>query len=464
MKNTKHIKKIIKHKYFKSLTLVVGLVASSHVSYAQVSLTGEIRPRTEYRHGFKSMADSAQKSAIFTSQRSRLNFGYQSEGYLVKIVLQDVRVWGNQSQLVNNQDFGASIHEAWGEALINKQFSVKFGRQEIAYDDQRILGSVGWAQQARSHDALLFKFKVDSTFNIHLGGAFNQDKEQLTTTLYTIPGNYKAIQYLWAHKDFGKTFGASFLFLNNGKQAVKTDSTGTIFKDNYGQTAGTFLKYKKNKLSVSANFYYQFGKDVDNTNYWGNPDIEAMLFGGEVTYNISEKFTATAGYEYQSGQSQTDTTLAYREIKHAFTPLYGTNHKFNGTMDYFYVGNHIGSVGLQDIYFKVKYKSEKSFWIGAAAHLFSATADVLDQNELLKTGNITAMNSSLGTELDLNMGWKLSKGVDFKMGYSQMIGTETLAILNGVTTFDNGDLVGRTDQLNNWAWMMITIKPDFLKK
>ncbi len=460
MKSIKHITK----KYLnKSLILAFGLVASNLVSYAQVTFTGEIRPRTEFRHGFKSLADSAQKAAVFTGQRTRINFGYQSEGYLVKIVLQDVRVWGNQSQLVNNEDFGASIHEAWGEAFLNEKISLKFGRQEISYDDQRIFGNVGWAQQARSHDAMLLKFKIDSTFNIHLGAAYNQDKEQLISTFYTTPGSYKALQYLWAHKDFN-SMGASFLFLNNGQQASKTDLSGTIYKDNYSQTTGLYLTYKKNKLMASTSFYYQFGKDISKTNYFDNPDIEAMLIGAELSYNVSKRISATAGFEYQSGQSQTDTTKAYRDVKHAFTPFYGTNHKFNGTMDYFYVGNHIGSVGLQDIYFKLKYKSEKSYWIGADAHLFSATADVLDQNELFKTGNITAMNSSLGTEIDLTMGWELAKGVDFKMGYSQMFGTETLAILKGVTSIENAEIKGRTDELSNWAWMMITIKPDFLKK
>ncbi len=42
-----------------------------------------------------------------------------------------------------------------------------------------------------------------------------------------------------------------------------------------------------------------------------------------------------------------------RRNEFAFTPLYGTNHKFNGWMDYFYVGNHGSSIGLQDINAKI---------------------------------------------------------------------------------------------------------------
>ena len=54
-------------------------------------------------------------------------------------------------------------------------------------------------------------------------------------------------------------------------------------------------------------------------------------------------------------QSRNDYNGDASENK-AFTPFYGTNHKFNGFMDYFHVGNHANSVGLIDIYTKVKTK------------------------------------------------------------------------------------------------------------
>ena len=444
--------------------LIFGGVLSIFTANAQFTMSGEIRPRTEYRHGYKSLADSAQKAAFFTDQRTRLNLGYKSKGYQMKIVLQDIRVWGNQSQLVGNQDFGASIHEAWGEAFLSDKLSMKFGRQEIVYDDHRIFGNVGWAQQARSHDALLFIYKVDSTFNIHLGGAFNQDKAQLTTTLYTVPKSYKAMQYLWLHKDFSKNLGASVLLLNNGKQASTISGGQVIFKDNYSQTVGTRITYKRGKTGASLSYYSQMGKDIDASDYYNNPKIRAMLFGADVSYKITAGLSSTLGFEYQSGQSQTQTASTYTSVKHAFTPFYGTNHKFNGYMDYFYVGSGHGGVGLQDIYVKLKYNADNNIWVGLDWHKFSAASDVLDVNELANTGQYTAMDGNLGMEIDLTAGWKIAEGVDFKVGYSQMFGTSTLGILKGVTTTNAaGDIIGRTDQTSNWAWMMVTIKPNFIK-
>jgi hypothetical protein len=49
--------------------------------------------------------------------------------------------------------------------------------------------------------------------------------------------------------------------------------------------------------------------------------------------------------EYLYGKDMNDTSS---DVK-SFNSLYGTNHKFNGWVDYFYVGNHAESIGLVDI-------------------------------------------------------------------------------------------------------------------
>ncbi len=121
-------------------------------------------------------------------------------------------------------------------------------------------------------------------------------------------------------------------------------------------------------------------------------------------------------------------------------------------MDYFYVGNHINSVGLGDFYFKAKYK-DKKWWIGLDIHQFITAADVLDKTELVKSGNRKAMDPSLGTELDLTFFLSLSKGVTLQAGYSHMLATETMKALKG----------GSTDRINNWAYVMVSFKPQLFK-
>ena len=483
----KYIFKISTMKTTTKGLLVGVLILASAVTYGQLTLSGEFRPRTEFRHGYKSVADSNQDPAIYTNQRTRFNVSYKTEGYKVKMVLQDIRTWGSQQQLVSNMNNSnqtgvlTGIHEAWGEAFLNDNWSLKFGRQEIAYDDQRVFGANDWAQQARSHDALLIKYKKEDV-QLDIAGAYNQDAAGLIGTSAS-QGSYKSFQSVWFHKDINDKLQTSILFLNNGMQVdYNPDTSGNMqsYHDNYTQTVGNHTKYKKDKLSVVLNAYYQMGA-TDNQKISGQnapaKSLNAYLLGLDISYKLSDNISTTAGFEMQSGNSQTDTTAAYTEEQHAFFPLYGTNHKFNGLIDYFYVGNWRGSVGLQDIYFKLKYKKEKSY-VGLDVHLFSAAAPVWDKYthaEDFAVGNSTPeykeMSSYLGSELDLSFGMPLSKGVMFKAGFSMMMASETLAYLNGTTynhnaiTHQDGEIVGkgRIDAMNTWAYAMIIIKPTFLK-
>lgn len=427
------------------ITTIIALTAT--ISNAQITLTGELRPRYEYRHGFKSPADTLQKAAMFVTQRTRLNFGYKSDNFKVGIVLQDVRIWGSQSQL-NSYDITTSgLNQGWAEYFFSKKVSIKMGRQEIVYDDERIFGGVAWAQQGRSHDAFLLKY-TDSTFTCHAGVAYNQNSESYVGTSYTIANSYKEMQYLWLNKNINK-IKVSLLALNLGQQ-----SPAAINSTRYVTTIGSHMEYKTKPFFVGLNFYYQTGVDKNKK------QTAAILGGIDAAYSIKEKITIGLGYEYLSGQSGTDTSKAYKEVNHSFNPIFGTNHAFNGTMDYFYVGNHIDNVGLQDLYLKVKYKTEK--WNASIdIHEFMSAAEVLDPKELTKTGQYIAMRSSLGTEIDFTLSYILSGGVSVTAGYSHFLPTETLGILKGVIDW-KGD--GRTDQISNWAFIMITFKPNFLKQ
>ncbi len=77
----------------------------------------------------------------------------------------------------------------------------------------------------------------------------------------------------------------------------------------------------------------------------------------------------------------------------------------------------------------------------------------MDVEELSKSGQYKSMQSALGTELDLSLGYIPSKTINFKLGYSQMFGNSTLELLKG----------GDTGKTNNWAYFMITVKPEFIK-
>lgn len=404
-------------KLKNTILLILFFIGFTNL-FAQLKVDAEIRPRTEYRHGFKSLFPDNAKAAFFTSQRTRLNFSHSIEKLNFYMSLQDIRVWGDVPQLNNSDANGFSLHQAWGELLLDSNFSLKLGRQEVAYDDQRIFGSVGWAQQARSHDLALLKYKKDN-FKLDVGLAFNQSKENLTGTNLTTPKTYKSMQYAWLHKKWNH-FSASFLLLNNGLQSANGIK--------YSQTIGTHLKSKKNRFNYTANLYYQFGNDVANN------DLSAYLLGLEANYKATNKTAFGLGFELISGNDY--NTAAGKN--NAFTPFYGTNHKFNGFMDYFYVGNHANNVGLVDFYVKANFKLNTKSSLTAFIHNFSAAADI--NNTVTK---------QLGTELDVVYAYKFTKEIGLKAGYSQMFAADGMEVLKANT--DNNT--------NNWAWVMLTIKP-----
>ena len=435
----------------KKLFTLVAVLLFSAAAYAQFSLYGEFRPRTEFNHGYKTLMSAPdQMFSLVTSQRTRLGVDYANKFFKVGLQIQDVRAWGSTRQLVVGDGAYTTIHQAWAEIFLTDHFTMKVGRMELNYDDQRMLGGVNWAQQARSHDLALFKY--EDGFKLHLGLAVNQ----VQTKPYLTPKNYKAMQFLWFNKKFGDAYTLSLLVLNNGvADTTLNNGTGSAMTT-YSQTIGQRSVFKTGALSVGLNFYYQMGND--KSVYFDNADkmfyhrkFAAMNIGLDVGFKLNDNFKLGVGYEYLSGQSQTDTSADYRNTNHAFNPLYGTNHKFNGWMDYFYVGNHINTVGLQDIYFKVDYKKNK-FLAGASFHYFMTAADVLDKKEFASTGNITAMSSGLGMELDTYVGYKHSKGVIFKGGISGMFDSETMRAIKG----------GDNAASNYWGWIMLVVKPTFL--
>ena len=223
----------------KQLKIFVVAVLLISAAKAQMTLNGEIRPRAEYRYGYQSPMDSVSKSSMFISQRTRLNFGYSGENFKVGVSLQDVSVWGSQSQLTSTSATSL-MHEAWGQYWFCPKFSAKIGRQEVSYDDERLFGATAWNQQGRHHDLFLGIFEdTASKFTIHFGAAYNRDAASNTGANYTVANSYRSMEYLWTNKKIGD-FGASLIFINVGWQSPVGKNASRCY-----QTAGTHLEYKK---------------------------------------------------------------------------------------------------------------------------------------------------------------------------------------------------------------------------
>ncbi len=433
---------------------------------AQLTATGQLRTRTEMRQGQGTLPQKGDVPALFTSQRTRLNVGFNGYRFKFFTALQDVRVWGQDASTINrttnDSNDGFLIHEAWAEVILNdtispiQNLSLKVGRQQIVYDDQRLLGSLDWLQQARRHDAAVLKFS-NKGWMADLGVAYNQNKELNTNTLYNgtpvgypagtngIGTSYKSFQYLYLGRKFA--FGdASLLYFGDNFSQYNITGTGATAVKNYERgvwtrnTIGAYFSANiTRKLNLTGSAYHQGGHDKDGRSINAN----ALSLAG--TYQIGRKLFVGPGVDYLSGDNGDDEFTATSATKR-FDPLYGTPHKFWGYMDYFYVANPFGRNGLLNYYFKMKYNAKDNLALTLDVHSFKSAGKL--------KGNLTP---DLGTEFDFCAKYSVTKIVGLEFGYSYMKGTATLASaqVKNVTNFSRDA---------HWAYLMLNITPNFMAK
>jgi hypothetical protein len=424
-----------------ALLMLATLLVTSSQAIAQFTLTGELRPRAEFRNGFKRPQSETDDPAFFIEQRSRLYFDYKSPRIALAISLQDVRVWGNTAQIYKADPSLHNLREAWGEYSFSGTSSIKVGRQALSYDNERFLGALEWAQQGRVHDALLLKFRNDSsTTRFHAGAAFNQnvpnEPSRLASTFYNGVDNYKTMQFVWFHKDYRHS-GLSLLILNDGRQRIDSSMY-------FRQTYGFITKRKIGKITAEAELYHQGGR----SSQLQNNKVSAWLASFNIGFRDG-RFPLIAGIDHLSG------TSPYTSRNRAFDPSFGTNHAFYGLMDHFYVGNPHGQegriTGLTDLYVKGTIKTSPRSNLKVDVHYFRSPARI----QLAESGNVF-MKPGLGSEVDFVYTMLLSEGVTISIGYSQLFATSSLMAIKG----NNGD----SNSANNWAWTMLTIKPVLLKE
>ena len=461
-----------------SKTILLGLAITlfgSSVANAQFSASGQFRPRTEFRDGYSTLQAKDAETAVFTSQRTRLNVGFTGYRFKFFVAVQDVRVWGQDASTINRattaENNGVQLHEAWGEIMLVdttstiQNLSLKIGRQEISYDDQKVIGGLDWLQQARYHDAIVLKY-FNKGWTADFGAAFNQNKELLAGTIYNgvppatagytagtngLGTNYKSLEYAYLSKKF--FFGdISFLFLSDNFNKYINVTTGTPAVTTKVNEQGIWTRnttgfyYNVNatrKLKFEGSIYHQFGHDKNGRS------LNSNLASITTTLQLGRKLFIGPGVDYLSGNDGTEAVTATSE-NNQFDPLYGTPHKFWGNMDYFYASSGFGAQGLLNYYLKAKYNLKDNLTIFADFHGFEAA-------NTLSNGAGGEQNSYLGTELDLRVNYSMTKMINIEAGYSFMKATNSMASAQ-VKNVANANLSPQ------WAYVMVNIKPNFLNK
>ena len=360
-----------------------------------LSFDGQYRLRAiadtglDFVDGDGEMVDDGRQNI---SHRARLGATWKSDqGVVVRFLLQDVRLWGEEANTLNDFDAnGLDVRAAWVALPLGDVGKLTLGRQFFSLDDQRIVGAVGWTQRARAFDGgvlqLDFAPVTAKVFGFQL---VEGDPRGGDGTIAEPGADEVELVGAHVHAKLGDALGISALGMTE-----LTDGDGRT-------TLGAHLSGKAAGLHYAGSFYHQMAEVAGES---GSSNLIAARLG--YTLDAAWKPSVTAWFEQLSGDGTPEGTFA--------TP-YATNHKFYGEMDLFLnTVAHTGALGLTDIGGKLAAKPADRLTTSVAVHLLGSVEPGPDDE------------SSFGTEIDVKAVIGLGRGVG-------------LAVLYGI--FLPGDLV-----------------------
>lgn len=410
-------------------SVMIAQVADNTLSLGIKSVT-----RGELRYGgFSNDSLKNERRANFILGQCQLDLNYKRSSWLeLQISPKQTFVWGQGSGSLN-------LAEAWVHMKSDKGFFAKVGRQRLAYDDERILGYDDWTMTAPTHDVLKLGYEGHH-HKVHALFAYNQNADNPDSGItYYANGlqPHKSMQTLWYHYDTPKSlYGISLLFMNIGMQ--NGDQEHPLIY--YQQLVGTYMSLKPKHWSLEGAFYYQMGKQEDGIT------LDAFMGSAKAKFTPSDTYSVYAGYDYLSGDKYFAVPpggqigMVHHDKIRGFNPIYGSHHDFYGSMVFFYLNNYVGNFtpGLQNVYIGGTVNPLKSMSIEAAYHYYAIATD-LDYVD----------TKGLGHGFDISATYSLSNIAKLSTGYSYMLGTETMEVLQHWSE----------NRKMHWAWLMLTVTP-----
>jgi len=331
-------------------------------------------------------------------------------GIKVFIQVQDVRLWGEETNTLT--DFRADnfdLHQGYIEVgeLPFVDGSLKVGRQEMAFAEQRLIGSVNWTQQGRSFDGI----RLSTSIAGHKLDLFGMKLAENTAASQTDDANFFGA-YSTVSTGGGGNLDLYWLF--NDESAVPGTQQSTVG----GRWVNSF-----GRVDVRFEGSYQFGER-------GGSDVSAHMFGGRVGTSITEqRVGVTLLYDYLSGDP--DPSDGDEKV---FSTLFATNHAFYGAADLFLdIPAHTGGHGLQDAAVRFSFNLREGLRAGVDIHSFRAA----DQG--------TLSTARFGEEIDLSVTYRHSQELSIVGGYSFVQAGDGLKEL------------GRLTENSQWTYLMANV-------
>jgi len=356
-----------------------------------IKFSGQIRARSEV-DGRDFNSDSDLNTYTLLRTRFAAHIQPLSDA-IIFIQMQDSRAFGEEPGTLSNTA-NLDVHQAFVQLdnLWNKSISLKVGRQELIYGNERILGAVGWSNVGRSFDGVKWTFGKKNTMDL-LAMLISESNTPVSGA--AVPTT------VLGQKDTDHNFfGLYYQRRTNPKHSLdlyglyelNSDESIPGEKDLNRVTIGT---YNKGQFSPTVDFESEIALQIGKRR---GQDVSAFMLTGSIgyTFQTAKKPSVRVGIDYFSGMSATD------EDYKVFNNLFGTNHKFYGFMDYFIsIPANTNNRGLQDIMVKTRVPFTSKWNFNAHYHNFRAAKG--DDN-------------NFGNELDLILNYKYNSITSFVFG------------------------------------------------
>ncbi|MBO1223052.1 MAG: alginate export family protein [Candidatus Scalindua sediminis] len=454
-----------------------------------IKIGGSIRHRFELQHEFGNapatslgtpVTDSAADDYVedFTLQRVRLYFDADvNKNVRAFIKLQDVRTFGFEETQGTPNPAGSGTVGNLSRVDLNEGYiemrnlgdltsaleniNVRIGRWQWFYGDHRLIGTLNWANQARSYDGARVRWAKNGNWIDLFGAQIDEFDTGSDAAAGESDGRGRQDMVLWGfYSHFKVTDGVVLepYMINRFDSRDRDGNEGGAFPraGEHRYTLGARIAGKKVPWLPGVDFtleqMLQFG-DTELATDTRDRDISAFAGAWGVGYTFSDvAWSPRIGYQFAFAEGDDDPNDNDNDT---FDHLFPTGHARLGYMDFHGFQNiqahkiMLTAKPTKKLLLKADFwffeaDDEKDNWYGVVGGSFGAGNTARKTNPA--TGAIIT-DDEYGQELDLVFKYKLFKNLGVVGGYSHYFVGDWIEDVRG------GDDAGA-----DWFWLQTTVK------
>jgi hypothetical protein len=335
--------------------IVIAVTGPKATAATELAWSGEYRLRAE------SIERSLQGRRVHWDFLQRVRFGVTARVHpevSAFLQIQDSRLWGSEGGTLGDLH-NLDLHQGFVEVVpaAATGLRLRIGRQELAYGEDRIIGSGNFNNIGRAFDGLQARWQR-GRFTADVVGA------RVAETVMNPSGNDDIfLNYdRWA-SDGGREIVETYV--------MHRASPGAKFET----TLGERVVWSRAALRLEEELAFQLGRRSGN-------DVRAFLLATSLKWQAHARAAAGAGFDMLSGDDPDTVDDEFLDPAR----LFQTGHRYYGRLDV--AEGLAGRAGLLDPYATLQVQAPGAVYVRLDAHLLRVHRD-------------TGAASELGSEVDL---------------------------------------------------------------